>query len=348
MKVLVTGAAGFIGRRVVTALHDAGDEVVGLDAMIGAAHPADSAVPDGVERADVRDADALDRLLGDVDVVCHQAAMVGNGVDAQDLPGYASHNDVGTAVLLAAMARAGVDRLVLASSMVVYGEGRYACPTHGDVVPLPRRRVDLDAGVFDPRCPRCDVLLGWALVAEDTPVRPRSSYAVSKVAQEHYADAWATLGSGRCVALRYHNVYGPDMPADTPYAGVAAIFRSALERGEAPPVFEDGGQMRDFVHVDDVATANVAAVHRVADHGTGVTPYNICSGRPADIATMASVIAAEHGGPAPTVTGHYRAADVRHVVASPDAAVHGLGFTAAIGPDRGLREFAHSRLRPTR
>jgi dTDP-L-rhamnose 4-epimerase len=348
VRVLVTGAAGFIGRRVVAALGEAGDEVVGLDAMIEAAHPAGSDLPAGVQRTDVRDGDAVERLLGGVDVVCHQAAMVGNGVDAQDLPGYASHNDVGTAVLLAAMARTGVSRLVLASSMVVYGEGRYACPAHGDVVPLPRRRDDLDAGVFDPRCPHCDALLGWALVGEDAPIRPRSSYAVSKVAQEQYAGAWATLEGGRCVALRYHNVYGPDMPADTPYAGVAAIFRSALERGDGPPVFEDGHQMRDFVHVDDVAAANVAAVHRVAEQPPGVTPYNVCSGRPTDIVTMASLIAAEHGGAAPVVTGRYRAADVRHVVASPAAAVDGLGFTASVDPDQGLRAFAHARLRPTR
>ncbi len=297
---------------------------------------------------DVRDGDLLDRLLPGVDVVCHQSAMVGNGIDAQDLPGFAAHNDLGTAVLLAAMARAGVRRLVLASSMVVYGEGRYTCPVDGDVVPLPRRREDLDAGAFDPRCPVCDRQVGWDLVGEDAPIRPRSSYAVSKVAQEQYADAWATLEQGRCVALRYHNVYGPDMPADTPYAGVAAIFRSALERGEGPPVFEDGAQMRDFVHVDDVAAANVAAVQRVADHRVGVTPYNVCSGHPTDIATMARLIAEEHGGPEPVVTGRYRAADVRHVVASPAAAVDGLGFRAAVLPDAGLRAFAHAPLRPTR
>ena len=348
MRVLVTGAAGFIGRRVATALGEEGDEVVSLDQMIEAAHPVGSEVPDGVQRADVRDGDALEQLLDGIDVVCHQAAMVGNGVDAQDLPGYASHNDLGTAVLLAAMASAGITRLVLASSMVVYGEGRYTCPADGDVAPRPRRREDLDAGVFDPRCPRCDGLLRWGLVGEDAPIRPRSSYAVSKVAQEQYADAWATLEAGRSVALRYHNVYGPDMPADTPYAGVAAIFRSALARGEGPPVFEDGQQMRDFVHVDDIAAANVAAVHRVGDHPVGVTAYNVCSGRPTDIATMAALIAQEHGGPDPVVTGRYRAADVRHVVASPAAAVDGLGFTASIDPQEGLREFAHARLRPTR
>ncbi len=234
MRVLLTGAAGFIGGRVAALLRDDGHEVLAIDAMLDKAHLPDADLPAHVRRLDVRDDAGLDELLPGVDVVCHQAAMVGNGVDAQDLPGYAAHNDLGTAVLLAAMARAGVDRLVLASSMVVYGEGRYTCIQHGDVDPRPRQPADLEAGVFDPRCPVCDSLLEWGLVPESAPIRPRSSYAVSKVAQEQYAQAWTTLETGRCVALRYHNVYGPHMPADTPYSGVAAVFRSALERGTAP------------------------------------------------------------------------------------------------------------------
>ena len=130
--------------------------------------------------------------------------MVGNGVDAQDLPGYAGNNDLGTAELLAAMARTGVADLVLASSMVVYGDGRYDCPEHGDVPPAPRRENDLAAGRFDPRCPHCDGDITWRRIGEDTPFRPRTSYAASKVAQEHYADAWCTLQGGRTIALRYH------------------------------------------------------------------------------------------------------------------------------------------------
>jgi dTDP-L-rhamnose 4-epimerase len=275
--------------------------------------------------------------------------MVGNGVDAQDLPGYAGHNDLGTAELLAAMARAGVAELVLASSMVVYGDGRYDCPRHGDVPPAPRREDDLAAGRFDPRCPRCgndtDGDITWRRIGEDTPFRPRTSYAASKVAQEHYADAWCTLQGGRTIALRYHNVYGPGMPADTPYAGVAAIFRSALARGEAPRVFEDGGQMRDFVHVDDVALANVLAGEQVHDHPTGVTPYNIASGHPFTIGEMAAVLAHAGDGPEPVVTGEYRAFDVRHVVASPDAAVDGLGFRAEVRPEDGLARLATDPLR---
>ncbi|MGH3454671.1 MAG: NAD-dependent epimerase/dehydratase family protein [Nocardioidaceae bacterium] len=346
MRVLLTGAAGFVGSQVAVALGGAGHEVVGVDALIPQAHPVDAAPP-GVVRLDLRDPDRLDAVLAGVDVVCHQAAMVGTGVDVADFPDYASHNDVGTAVLLAAMTRTGVDRLVLASSMVVYGDGRYRCESHGDVIPAPRRTADLEVGRFEHRCPRCEAPLDWALVDESAPLRPRSAYAASKVAQEHYAAAWSTLRSGRVIVLRYHNVYGPGLPADTPYAGVAAIFRSALANGDPPRVFEDGHQTRDFVHVTDVAAASLAAVEAVADHSVGLTAYNICSGQPRTIGDLAAVIAAATGGPAPIVTGTARAGDVRHVVASPTASRSGLGFRAQIAPDGGLRELATAPMRST-
>ncbi len=151
----------------------------------------------------MRDADALAPLLDGIDVVCHQAAVVGAGVNAADAPSYASHNDYGTAVLLAQMFAAGMQRLVLASSMVVYGQGGYECPEHGVVDPLPRARADLDAGVFEHRCPIGGEELDWRLVDEDAPLRPRSLYAASKTAQEHYALAWAESGGrfGGGVAL---------------------------------------------------------------------------------------------------------------------------------------------------
>ncbi|MBC7633775.1 NAD(P)-dependent oxidoreductase [Aeromicrobium sp.] len=343
MRILLTGAAGFIGTHIAAQARERGHDVVALDAFLPQAH-GPGPYPDGFERLDIRH-DSLDAVLRDIDVVCHQAAMVGNGVDAQDLPDYAEHNDAGTAHLLAAMARAGIADLVLASSMVVYGDGRYTCPRDGDVPPAVRHEDDLEVGRFDPRCPVCGGDITWREIAEDTPFLPRTSYAASKVAQEHYASAWCTLEGARTVALRYHNVYGPGMPADTPYAGVAAIFRSAIARGEAPKVFEDGQQMRDFVHVSDVARANVAAIERVGKHPTGLTPYNIASGHPFTIGQMAATLAEAAGGGAPVLTGDYRRFDVRHVVASPRAAAEGLGFTASVRPEEGLSALATDPLR---
>jgi dTDP-L-rhamnose 4-epimerase len=342
MRVLLTGAAGFIGSRVRVALESAGHDVVAVDVMLPAAHGGTAVLPEDTHRVDVRDASGLAPLLDGIDVVCHQAAVVGAGVNAADAPSYGSHNDYGTTVLLAEMFAAGVDKLVLASSMVVYGQGRFDCPDHGPVDPLPRTRSDLDAGEFEHRCPSCGAPLQWRLVDEDEPLRPRSLYAASKVAQEHYALAWCDAVGGSVVALRYHNVYGPHMPRDTPYSGVAAIFRSELENGDVPRVFEDGGQMRDFVHVDDVAAANLAAVE---SGRTGIEAFNVCSGRPVSIMEVATELCETRGAAAPLVTGQYRSGDVRHIVASPRRAAELLGFRAAVDPRDGLREFAFAPLR---
>jgi dTDP-L-rhamnose 4-epimerase len=342
MKVLLTGASGFIGGHVLRGLLAAGHDVVQVDLLLPSAHGEGAPTPDGVHRVDVRDADALTPLVGDVDVVCHQAAVVGAGVDASDAPAFASHNDFGTAVLLATMEAAGCRRLVLASSMVVYGDGRYSCPEHGTVTPLPRLESDLTAGDFDCRCPLDGSVLAWQLVGEEAPLRPRSLYAASKLAQENYSLAWSLATGGSVTALRYHNVYGDGMPRDTPYSGVAAMFRSSLEAGGAPQVYEDGRQTRDFVHVHDVAAANVAAVGQELP---GFHPLNICSGRPCTIGGIADLLAGLHGGAAPVVTGQFRPGDVRHVVADPGRAAELLGFRAEVSIEDGMAGFAHAPLR---
>ncbi|SHM57399.1 NAD-dependent epimerase/dehydratase family protein [Actinacidiphila paucisporea] len=351
MQILVTGGAGFIGSHVVTALHTVGHRVRVLDALLPAAHgpdPAPPVLPDGVEwrHADVRDRAAVDAALLGVDAVCHQAAMVGLGKDFADAPDYTSCNVHGTAVLLAAMAAAGVPSMVLAGSMVIYGEGRYECPRHGVVRPGPRLAADLDAGRFEPPCPRCGQPLAPGLVDEDAPADPRNVYATTKLAQEHLAAAWARDTGGRAVSLRYHNVYGPGMPRDTPYAGVAALFRSALARGEAPDVYEDGGQRRDFVHVTDVATANAAALDALPDVPPGtLRPYNVATGAPHTVGELATLLATTCGGPAPRITGAYRLGDVRHITAS-TARIHtDLPWAPQVPFHTGIPAFAHSPLR---
>ncbi|MEU2397989.1 NAD-dependent epimerase/dehydratase family protein [Streptomyces pseudogriseolus] len=327
MRVLVTGGAGFIGSHVVTALRERGHEPVVFDVR---SDPA----------ADVRAPDAVRAALAGVDAVCHQAAMVGLGTGFADAPEYVSRNDLGTAVLLTAMAEAGVGRLVLAGSMVVYGEGRYVCAEHGVVRPGPRDEADLAAGRFEPPCPVCGAALAPGLVAEDAPADPRNVYATTKLAQEHLAAAWARVTGGSAVSLRYHNVYGPGMPRDTPYAGVASFFRSALARGEAPRVFEDGNQRRDFVHVRDVASANVAALE--ADPRAGVlTAYNTGSGTPHTVGDLAHALAGAHGGPSPVVTGEFRLGDVRHITADSARLRAELGWKPEITFEEGMREFAN-------
>jgi dTDP-L-rhamnose 4-epimerase len=346
VRILVTGAAGFIGSHIADLLADEGHQVVPLDALLPQAHG--GAVPEWSARhqlltGDVRDGALLSEVLRGVDAVCHQAAMVGHGVNPYDAPLYAAHNDQATAVLLAAMYAAGVTRLVLASSMVVYGEGRYTCLKHGVVRPAARRAEDLAAGRYEPPCPHCGEPLSPGLVPEDAPLAPRSTYAATKLAQEHLAGAWARQTGGEVWALRYHNVYGPRMPRDTPYAGVASIFRSALERGQAPQVTEDGRQRRDFVHVADVARANLLAL--AAAPPGGFTAVNVCSGEPHTVGEMARTLADCLGGPAPEVTGEVRAADVRHVVASPELATRLLGFRARVAFNDGVAAFARARLR---
>ena len=342
--ILVTGGAGFVGSHVVDALLEAGQEVRVLDALLAGAHRERPSYVD--ERAewiegDVRDPEVAAAAVDSVDAVCHQAAMVGLGTDIGDIADYVAHNDLGTAMLLRALAARGFGgRIVLASSMVVYGEGRYACPRHGIVRPGPRAAADLDAGRYEPPCPQCGAALEARSVPEDAPPDPRNVYAATKLAQEYLCASYARETGAAVTALRYHNVYGPRMPRDTPYAGVASIFRSALAAGDAPRVFEDGGQLRDFVHVRDVARANVLALESDVPGA-----FNIASGMPRTVLDMAEALARAVGGPAPMVTGEWRAGDVRHVFASADAAAERLDFRAVEDFDAGMAEFAAAPLR---
>jgi dTDP-L-rhamnose 4-epimerase len=342
MHVLLTGGAGFIGQHVLAQLLARGHEVRVLDSLRADVHRGKQWTPPvGVEfiRGDVRDPDTVKSAVQGVDVVQHLAAKVGLGVNADDLADYASSNDAGTAVVLAAMARAGVVRLTLASSMVVYGEGVGLCPEHGSVAPAPRREASLAAGDFEPPCPHCGRRLDTALVSEKAPLDPRNAYATSKAAQEFYASNWSRLTGGAAAMLRYHNVYGPGMPRDTPYAGVASIFTSALRNGQAPQVFEDGGQRRDFVHVRDVAAATVLACET---HTHGVTAFNVGSGTPRTVGEMAHALAATLKGPTPVVTGRYRLGDVRHITADSSRLREELSWTPAVAFEDGMAELARA------
>jgi dTDP-L-rhamnose 4-epimerase len=383
--VLVTGGAGFIGSHIVDQLVAEGHQVTVLDNLDPAAHAVE---PDYLnpkaryltgDAGDVRNAETWMNALvggerGPITAVCHQAGKVGLGVDFGDVTSYVDHNDVGTAVGLSVLHHAKFrGRFVLASSMVVYGEGRYRCSEHGLVVPGPRTVADLELGHFEPPCPTCGTALASEEVPEEAILDPRNVYAATKLHQEHLVAAFAHEHHIEAVSLRYHNVYGPRMPRDTPYAGVASIFRSALASNRAPKVTEDGAQRRNFVHVVDVARANVlallkprtppmnatssnAAPNNRATTNPTVNPagshraYNVASMQPRTVGEMACSLAKAFGSSPgdelwPVVTGGFRQGDVRHVFASPNRAASELGYQSTINFDDGMQAFATAPLR---
>ncbi len=321
MKALLTGGAGFIGRAVHDQLVRAGHDVRTFDRAVE-------------ERDDVLDHDRLRAAADGCEAVIHLAAKVGLGVDITDIDEYALQNDVGTAMALRVAAEQDISRFVYASSMVVYGEGRYLCVRHGSVSPPPRHRNDLDAGCFDPRCPSCGDELRPQLVTESAPLDPRNAYAATKVHGEQLATIWSRETGGGVAALRFHNVYGPGMPRNTPYAGVASIFTDSLRRGEPPRVFEDGRQRRNFIHVSDVAAAVLAAVE--APLPAKLTPLNIGTPWVTTVGEMAAELSRMLGGPPPIVTGDYRLGDVRHITADCSAAERVLRWRARIDLRTGL------------
>ena len=348
MRVLVTGGAGFIGSHIVDALHGAGCDVVVFDAFLSAAHGASAQVPADVVTGDVRDRVAVEEALALYVYlfVCHQAAVVGMGRDFADAPEYVSCNDLGTAVPPGGHGIGGCDQVAV---------GRFHGRVRRRAVRLfrPRERHACSALSLGPGSRTFRGHLS-ALFADSVARfglrrrggRPAESLRGDQSRQEHLVSSWARAVGGVATSLRYHNVYGPRMPKDTPYAGVASFFRSALSSGTAPQVFEDGRQRRDFVHVRDIADANVVAAQALDDRDPGsLRAYNVASGQPHTIGQMADTLAKAYGGPPPVVTGRYRLGDVRHITASIDRIGRELGWSPKIEFAEGMTEFAAAPLR---
>ena len=326
-RVLITGGAGFIGRRLAFNLLRRGYRVKLLDSLIEQVHDGrrPAALPRDAELlvGDVRHSEALQKALAGVDSVVHLAAEVGVGQSMYALERYVSANDLGTAALFQQLIENPVRRVVVASSMSIYGEGLYV-DSAGAVVEEPQRRVP--ALSWDP----VDEM-GVPLTPIATPEwkRPNlaSVYALTKFVQEQMTMTVTAAYGMEGVALRLFNVYGPGQALSNPYTGVLAIFASRLANGKPPMVFEDGLQRRDFVHVDDVAEAFALALERPKAAGQ---VYNIGSGRDHTVMQIAEMLAAAmyRAEIAPEISGKARSGDIRHCFADTSKATRELGFRA--------------------
>jgi dTDP-L-rhamnose 4-epimerase len=335
--VLVTGGAGFVGSHLSDELLARGYRVRVLDLLDEQVHgeaERPEYLGEGVELivGDVRDRSLVAEALEGADAVVHLAARVGVGQSMYEIAEYVGANSHGTAVLVEALLDRPVRKLLVASSMSIYGEGAYE-----PVPAVERTRADLEARRWDPRGPAGEELRAVA-TPETKPPANSSVYALSKYDQERLCLVFGAAYDVPTVALRFFNVYGPRQALSNPYTGVLAIFASRLLNGRPPLVFEDGGQRRDFVNVEDVARACVLALESDGADGRAV---NIGSGRSVTVTEIADTLADVLGVDiAPDVTGKYRAGDIRHCFADISLARELLGFEPQVTLEDGLTDLA--------
>jgi dTDP-L-rhamnose 4-epimerase len=329
-KILVTGGAGFVGSHTVDALLREGHAVRVFDNLSDQVHggiaPAYLSSEAEFVHGDVRDIEALRKAVRDADVVYHFAAAVGVGQSMYEIARYMEINTQGTANLLQAMLDRGngFEKLIVASSMSIYGEGQYHCEDHGTVAPLPRATTQLKAKLWEVACPECGRQAAAAATSERKPLQCSSIYALGKKDQEEMCLLFGRTYGVPVVALRYFNIYGTRQSLSNPYTGVAAIFASRFLNHRAPLIFEDGGQMRDFVSVHDVVQANLLAMRRSEADGLAL---NIGSGHPVTIRQIAEILAVTLGESTPAeITGKYRAGDIRHCFGDISLARQRLGY----------------------
>lgn len=348
--VLVTGGAGFIGSHLAPKLLAAGYQLRILDNLSAQIHGTlptglDWLTTDGIEfiRGSVTDRDTWVRALQGVETVVHLAAETGTGQSMYEVARYNAVNTHGTALLFDVLAQdkaRTVKRIVLASSRSVYGEGAYHCTSCGldPIYPDSRTPEDLAAHRWDYSCPQCDTLLTAKPTTETDRVRPGSIYAATKYAQEDLTRIGCESLGIDYVIYRFQNVYGERQSLNNPYTGILSIFSTRIRRGLVLPLFEDGEESRDFVHVDDVVTAVAMGV----GSKTALKQiFNVGSGIQCSVRQVAEELSRALGKtPNVEVTGQYRVGDIRHCYADMHACESMLGFKPAISLQEGLRRFA--------
>ena len=342
LNVLVTGGAGFIGSHLVDALIERGHQVRILDSLVSQVHEAGA--PDHLNPAaefiqgDVCDPAIVAKSLQGIDVVFHEAAEVGVGQSMYEVERYVRANDLGTAVLLEHVLklRNKIKKLIVASSMSIYGEGAYRCADCGVVYPQLREERQLLDRRWEMECPACKTAVLPAGTREDKPLFPTSVYAITKQDQEQFCLVIGRAYGIPTVALRYFNVYGPRQALSNPYTGVCAIFSSRLLNDQRPMIFEDGEQTRDFVHVSDIVQANLLALET---DRANYLPVNVGTGVATSIATVSELLSSGLGkNLSPEIVGKYREGDIRHCVADISRARELLGYEPRVTLEQGVPE----------
>ncbi len=345
-QILITGGAGFVGSHLADGLLAAGHQVRILDDLTPQVHG--NGRPDYLSQevelivGDVRDPNRMRDVLAGVDVIFHFAATVGVGQSMYEISRYMSVNTQGTAELLQAMldAKHVPEKLIVASSMSIYGEGRYACSQCGaKAAPSVRPLSQLKAGQWDLHCEVCSGVLKPLPTDETKPSEINSVYALSKRDQEQLCLIYGRNYEIPVTALRFFNIYGTRQALSNPYTGVAAIFASRLLNDQAPMVFEDGEQMRDFVSVHDIVRANILAMERPESNDQVI---NIGCGIPISIRKVAEILAKALGKEdfEPVITNKYRAGDIRHCYADLSKAKELLGYQPQVTHEEGFKELA--------
>ena len=351
MKVLVTGGAGFVGSFLCEELHRQGHQVRVFDNIEPQVHGSGSknlqqlvrpggGFVEGVELVwgDVRCPPQLEAALKGVDAVVHFAAQVGVGQSMYEIHKYVDHNTVGTAVLLELLAarRHDVKKLVVASSMSIYGEGAFDCAACGEVYPALRGASQMQAGDWEARCPKCGRGATPKPTPEDKPLLPTSIYAITKRDQEEMCLSVGRAYGIPTVALRFFNIYGPRQALSNPYTGVAAIFSARLLNNRPPVVFEDGHQTRDFVHVTDIVQAAMLALTKdEADFEV----FNVGTGRPTSVRQIARLLAEKmKRNIDPQIERKFREGDIRHCYADIRKISERLGYRPQVRLEDGIDE----------